>query len=69
MKQISPRLRLSPELRKRVIRVYVERYIIREKKIPTKDHIVEAIGGDVYTILEVLSEFRNDPNVNVSKNR
>ena len=52
------RVRLSSEIRKRLIRAYVKNSLTKKEKLPTRREIEMAIGGDVYTILEVLREFR-----------
>ncbi len=58
MNQIG-RVRLTPEKRKKLIRAYVQRCLAKDKKLPTRRQVSETLGGDVYSILSVLKEYRN----------
>jgi len=54
------RVKLSSETRKRLIRAYIERCLAKDGKLPSRREVEKTIGGDVYSILEVLREFRNN---------
>jgi hypothetical protein len=56
------RIWLPKETRKRLIRSYVERQISQDGRLPSERQVLQAIGGDIHTILAVLQEYRTQQN-------
>jgi DNA-binding FadR family transcriptional regulator len=59
IKQGKPkRVRLNKEAREKLIRSYIERKLAREEKLPSQQELSKTIGGNIYSILEILREYR-----------
>ncbi len=55
-----PRVRLAKEKRERLIRAYVERMLVKDGSLPSQRQVSQAVGGNIYSILTVLKEYREN---------
>jgi len=55
----TPRVRLSREMRERLIRGYIERQV-KKGTLPSRRQIAQAVGGNTYTILALLKEYQKN---------
>ena len=54
------RVRLTKEKRERLIQAYVERFLASNGNLPSQRQISQTVGGNIYSILAVLKEYRGD---------